>query len=312
MLARRSAAVKRQADRPDHRFPYTTALTVHFAHAATDLDDLERGVTQSAGGFRRETLVAIDAVERALDLARRGVGAADTTTKGGRDLVTATDVAVEDAVRSIVSHALGSLVVGEERGGEAPADGSPCWLVDPICGTRNFASGMPLYCVNLALVEGDQVTVAVVGDPSTDEIHVAERGRGAWALKDGARRALTTNDESRTIVIEDGKSTGARREHAAQFTAAAIRADRWDFRSLGTTLALSYLAAGRISAYVVFWASAIHTGAGSLLVTEAGGILSDIDGRPWTIHSDSVVASANPGLHHELLDLARSASGLPL
>lgn len=269
-------------------------------------------MTQSADGFRPETLVAIDAVERALNLTRRRVGAADTTAKDGRDLVTATDAAVEDAVRGILSHAVGSTVVREERGGEAPADGSPYWLVDPICGTRNFASGMPLYCVNLALVEGDQVTVAVVGDPSTGEIHVAERGRGAWALKDGARRALTTSDESRTIVIEDGKSTGARREYAAQFIAAAIRADRWNFRSLGTTLALSYMAAGRISAYVVFWASAIHTGVGSLLVTEAGGTLSDIDGRPWTIHSDSVVVSANPDLHQELLDLARSASRLPL
>jgi len=207
-------------------------------------------MTQSADAFHPETLIAIDAVERALELARRGVGRADTTAKGGRDLVTATDLAVEDAVRGIVSHALGSLVVGEERGGEAPADGSPYWLVDPICGTRNFASGTPMYCVNLALVEGGRVTVAVVGDPSTGEIHVAERGRGARALKDGARRALTTSDESRTIVIEDGKSTGARREHAAQFTAAAIRADRWDFRSLGTTLALAYVAAGRISAYV--------------------------------------------------------------
>jgi len=211
--------------------------------------------------FRPETLVAIDAVERAL-----------------RD-------------------ALSFSVVGEERGGEAPADGSPYWLVDPICGTRNFASGMPLYCVNLALVEEDQVTVAVVGDPSTAKITVAERGRGAWALKDGARRKLGASGESRTIVVEDGKSTGPRRERAAHLTAAAIRADRWHVRSLGTTLALSYLAAGRISAYVLICASAIHTGAGTLLVTEAGGTLSDIDGGPWTIHSDSVVVSANAPLH---------------
>src|SRR5687767_11235373 len=212
-------------------------------------------MTQAADRFRPEALVAIDAVRRALAIARRGIGARDITGKGGRGLVTATDVAVEDAVRGTVSDALGFPVVGEERGGEPAADGSPYWLVDPICGTRNFASGIPLYCVNLALVEGDEVTVAVVGDPSTGEIAVAERGRGAWALKDGARHRLTTSDVSRTIVIEDGKSKDSRRERAARFTAAAIRADRWDFRSLGTTLASPYLAAGRISAYVVFWVS---------------------------------------------------------
>ncbi len=211
----------------------------------------------SAAELRPVTLVAIGAVERALELARRRVGAADITAKEGRDLVTATDVAVEDAVRTMVGGAVGSLVVGEERGGEPPADGAPYWLVDPICGTRNFASGVPLYSINLALVEGGQVTAAVVGDPSTDEIQVAERGRGAWAVKDGARRRLRTSEESRTIVVEDGKSSGA------------------------------------------------------LLATEAGGTLSDIDGRPWTVDSDSVIVSATADLHQELLDLARSASKLP-
>jgi len=269
-------------------------------------------MTQSTDEFRPETRVAIDAVKRALPLAQRRVGADDITAKVGRDLVTLTDVAVEDAVRGSMADALGFPVIGEERGGEASADGSPYWLVDPICGTRNFASGIPLYCVNLALVEGDEVTVAVVGNPSTGEIDVAERGRGAWRMKDGARQRLRTSDESRTIVIEDGKAKDGRREQAARFIAAAIRADRWDFRSLGTTLASPYLAAGRISAYVLFSVSAIHAGAGSLLVAEAGGTVSDIDGRPWTIRADSFVGSANPDLHAELLGLVRAAVERPL
>ena len=264
-------------------------------------------MTESTGEFRPETLVAIEAVKRAFAITRGGITPEDVTAKGARDLVTAADLAVEDVVRRVVGDALGFSVIGEERGGNASADGSPYWLVDPICGTRNFASGIPLYCVNLALVEGDEISVAVVGDPSTGEIDVAERRRGAWRLTDSGRHRLSTNDESRTIVIEDGKSKGSRREQAAQFTAAAIRADRWDFRSLGTTLASPYLAAGRIAAYVVFWVSAIHAGAGSLLVSEAGGTVSDIAGRPWTIRSDSLVGSANRRLHEELLDLARSS-----
>lgn len=265
-------------------------------------------MTESSRPFRPETAVAIEAVKRALTIAQRGVGAEEVTAKGGRDLVTVADVAIEDAVRSIVVAALGFSVIGEERGGEASANGSPYWLVDPICGTRNFASGIPLYCVNVALVERDEITVAVVGDPSTSGIDVAERDRGAWRLKDSARQRLTTSDDSRTIVIEDGKSKGSRRERAARFTAAAIRADRWDFRSLGTTLASSYVAGGRIAAYVVFLVSALHAGAGSLLITEAGGIVSDIDGRPWTIGSDSLVGSANRRLHEELLDFARAST----
>jgi myo-inositol-1(or 4)-monophosphatase len=267
---------------------------------------VEAGATTvSAGPFRRETLVAVDAVQRGLAIAGRGVGAEAVASKGGRDIVTPADVAVEDAVRGLVIEGLGFPVVGEERGGEASVDGTPYWLVDPICGTRNFASGLPLYCVNLALVEGHEVTVAVVGDASTGAIAVAERGRGAWRLKDGARERLTTRDRSRTIVVEDGKSSGRRRERAADFAALAIRADRWHFRSLGTTLALPYLAAGRIAAYAVFWVSAVHSAAGSLLVAEAGGTISDLDGLPWTIDSDSLLAAADPRLHAELLDWLR-------
>ena len=99
-------------------------------------------MTLSTDEFRPETLVAIDAVKRALAIARRGIGGAeDITAKGGRDLVTVTDVAVEDAVRGIVADALGFSVIGEERGGEASADGSPYWLVDPICGPGTLLRG---------------------------------------------------------------------------------------------------------------------------------------------------------------------------
>jgi myo-inositol-1(or 4)-monophosphatase len=261
-------------------------------------------MTSSTDGLRRATAVAVDVVARALDLARGGVGADQVTLKGPRDPVTATDLAVEDAVRGMLGERLGVPVVGEERGGRAPAGGAPYWLVDPICGTRNLASGIPLWCVNLALVEDGRVTVAVVGDGSTGEVDVAERGRGAWALRDGARRQLASSGESRTIVVHDGHASGARRQRAARFTAAAIRADRWNLRALGTTLPLPYVAAGRIAGYVEFWALPVHLAAGGLLAAEAGASLSGIDGQPWTVDSDSIVASASPDLHAELLELA--------
>ena len=255
--------------------------------------------------FRPETDVAIGAVTRGLAQARAGMGGSELAFKGTRDVVTPTDVAVEDTIRSVVGDALGLPVVGEERGGEVPDDGSPYWIVDPICGTRNFASGIPLYCVNLALVEQERVSAAVVGDPSTGEIHVAEAGRGAWALNDGDSRRLTAGVDSETIIVEESHSEGARRDRAARFTAAAIRANRWDLRNLGTTLSVPYLAAGRVAAYVVFWAPVVHLAAGSLLAAEAGATVSDLDGARWTLLSDAIVAGATPELHRELLELLR-------
>jgi myo-inositol-1(or 4)-monophosphatase len=255
---------------------------------------------------RPETAAAVEATRAALDLAHSGHGARDIRFKGQRDLVTAADVAAEDEIRGILGRLQSSTVVGEERGGVAPADGSPYWLVDPICGTANFASGIPLYCVNLALVESGQVTVAVAGDASTGEVYAAELGRGAWVLRAGSGQRLAVSGTSSIIVIQDGHSQGACRDRAAQCVAAAIRADRWDVRALGTTLPLIYLAAGRIAGYLEFFAPALHTAAGSLLATEAGATVTNIDGQPWTISSDSLIASAAPALHHELLGVAAS------
>lgn len=233
----------------------------------------------------------------------------DVAAKEGRDIVTTADVAAEDSIRAALTAAHGLPVVGEERGGDAPGDGSPYWLVDPICGTRNYASGTPLWCVNLALVEDAAVSIAVVGDPSTGELLVAERGRGARALTDAGQQRLVTSAENRTVIVEEGKSKGAVREHAARFMAEVVRVDRWDFRSLGTTLSLAYLAAGRISAYVVLYVSSpLHAAAGTLLTTEAGGTVTDITGEPWTLTSTNVLAAADASVHAELLALAKSTT----
>ncbi len=92
-------------------------------------------------GLAEMTGVAVQGVADALRLAAGGVTSGDVTVKAGRDIVTAMDVAVEDALRTRLAAAFGLPVIGEERGGEAPADGSGYWLVDPICGTRNSEAG---------------------------------------------------------------------------------------------------------------------------------------------------------------------------
>ncbi len=269
------------------------------------LNRLEKALIRSGKWSLNETASAIAAVERGLAIARGRAGAADITSKGGRDLVTASDVAVEDAIRESLAPA-GHPVVGEERGGEPPADGSLYWLVDPICGTRNYASGIPLYSVNLALVEDHHVTLAVVGDGSTGEVCVAERGAGAFAAAEGGDwRRLATSAESQAVAIEDSRSAGARRELAARYLEAAICEDRWDLRALGTTLSLAHVAAGRMAGYVLFWSTPIHSAAGVLLAAEAGATVSQVDGWPWTLESDNVVVSAAPEVHRELLRIAR-------
>jgi myo-inositol-1(or 4)-monophosphatase len=252
--------------------------------------------------LRSETVTAIDAVERGLSIALGGVGRTAITSKGPRDLVTETDLAVEVAIRAALGESSGLPVVGEEQGGDVP-NGSAHWLVDPICGTRNFAFAIPFYSVNLALVEDERVTIAASGDASTGAVLVAERGGGAWALKDGVRRRLEATDASEAVVVETGRASGARRAHAARFAAATIASDRWDVLALGSSLSLGLVATGRVAAYVLFDGSALHVGAGSLLAAEAGATVSDLRGDAWTVRSDSIVATADAGLHEELIRL---------
>ncbi|MGN6794560.1 MAG: inositol monophosphatase family protein [Streptosporangiaceae bacterium] len=257
------------------------------------------------------TLAAMEAVQQALLLSRDSAGSTEVHAKAGRDVVTDADVEAETVITQVLTDKTGLPVVGEEHGGQVPADGSEYWLVDPICGTRNYASGAPLWSVNVALVQAGTVTAAIVGDASTGQLHVAERGRGAWALRDGNLDGLATSEDSRTILVEEGKSSGDRRSLAARFAAAVIEADRWDFRSFGSTMSLASIAAGRASCYVTFWLdSGVHAAAGSLLVAEAGGIVSDIAGDKWRLESDSIVATASLTLHSDVLALIAASAAI--
>jgi myo-inositol-1(or 4)-monophosphatase len=255
--------------------------------------------------FRSETAVAIEAVWQALSLAAGQAGHADITPKSGRDIVTSADIEVEDLLRGLIGDGSGLPVVGEERGGTAPADGSPYWLIDPICGTTNFASGTSLYSVNVALAEGGQIAAAVVGDPSAAEVIVAEAGRGCWALsRTGQRRRLSTSRSSQAVAVEPARSAGQRRAEAAAYIANLITADHWDFRSLGSTQSLAYVAAGKLAAWVIFRTdSPVHCAAGTLLVAEAGGVVTDLAGAAWSVGADCCLAAADAQLHAELMAL---------
>ena len=167
-----------------------------------------------------------------------------------------------------------------------------------------------MYSTHLALAERDEVVLGVVGDASRQGILIAERGKGAWALKDGAIRPVAASAESNVVVVEepdpgDGSMAGSRREHTARFVAQVLRTDRWEFRSMGTTLGLAYAAAGRIAAYVPLYGGSTHAAAGTLVASEAGCTVSDIEGRPWTLSSQSLLVAATPNLHRDLLQLVR-------
>jgi myo-inositol-1(or 4)-monophosphatase len=255
--------------------------------------------------FRSETTAAISAVREGLHLATRGTG--EVHAKVGRDVVTDTDIAVEDHLRELLTGAADWPVIGEERGGSVPED-VPYWLVDPICGTRNFASGIPLFAINVAMVENGRVALSVVGDGSTGDVLVAELGNGAWRVRDDGSVPLSTSTAN--LVVDFGAWPKAEpdRDKAAREVAEAIRSDRWDVRCFSTTLCLAYVASGQIAACVLFSGPGlVHVAAGALLVSEAGGRVTDFAGEPWTLGASSLVATADERLHEEVLGLVGRA-----
>ncbi len=250
--------------------------------------------------MKAETQAAIRAAGIAQRIADSRVGADQITVKQGIDIVTATDVACEDAIRAELASAFPTYaVIGEERGG-SPSATTPYWLVDPICGTRPFASDVPLYCTNIALVDNGAVTVAAVGIGRTGEMVWAERGAGAWMRTAAGECRLTTAEHSHTVWLS------GQTELAANAVRNALLRHQWYVWLFSSTLSYAYLASGRIAGIVhidVLTSPPVHTAAGCLIAEEAGAIVTDLDGRPWTLDTRSLLLAATSAVHRDLRDL---------
>lgn len=253
--------------------------------------------------LRRETETAIRAAGLAQVIADSRSGADQITSKGGIDLVTSADVACEDRIREELLHVFPDYpVVGEERGGD-PVQGQPYWLVDPICGTRHYASNIPLYCHNIALVENGQVTAAAIGVGKSDEILFAEKGVGAWIRTSSGDRRLAVSDRSNAIWIDGGP-------RAADIVRQAMLLKRWYVWMYSTTLSLAHLADGRIAGILhlgpprVPRAGSVHFAAGCLVAAEAGAVVMDLEtGQPWDLLTRSYLLASTPQVQQELMNL---------
>lgn len=262
--------------------------------------------------MRAETEAAIRAATIAQRIADSRQGAGDITSKGGIDLVTGTDIACEDAIRTELLQVFPDYpVIGEERGG-TPIANTPYWLVDPICGTRPFASNVPLYCTNIALVQDGAVTAAAVGVGRTGEVLFAEKGHGATIRTAVGDTSIAVSDRSNTIWIDGGKHAT---EQAAAAVHKALLRKRWYVWMFSSTLSYAYLAMGRIAGIVQFGAreltvGSVHFAAGVFVASEAGAIVTDTEtGGLWTLKSKSFILAPNSALHDELKELVGSAQG---
>ncbi len=239
------------------------------------------------------------------------------TKSSPSDLVTEADTASEALIveslrgrfpqhRILAEEGLGDLAsLAPEAAGSAGRTGG-LWIVDPLDGTVNYAHRYPTWGVSISLVIGGRVEVAVTHDPMRGDTYWAERGRGAWC--DGRRLHVSTVAHLGEALLMTGfpynRAAGAD-NNLAEFNAVMPRVHGVR-RAGAAVLDLAHVADGRLEGYWEKYLRPWDWAAGWLLVEEAGGTVTDLEGHPWSLERGSLVAT-NGLLHDELLEALQAA-----
>jgi myo-inositol-1(or 4)-monophosphatase len=250
---------------------------------------------------------AVEAVVLAGDLQMARFGQDfQINKKGTIDLVTEVDVAVERRFRALVAERFPDhQILAEEMGGAAAVPAGPCWVFDPIDGTTNFAHGLPIFCASLALEIDGVPEVAAVYDPTRKELFTAERGGGAFM------NGRPLHVSSATALIDAMLVTGfpydvhTRVEEIVGLFGAFVGQARAVRRLGSAAIDLCYVAAGRLDG---FWETDLKPwdiAGGALIVSEAGGRVTNTDGEPFTSRGGHVLAT-NGHLHDAMLSVIRT------
>jgi myo-inositol-1(or 4)-monophosphatase len=245
---------------------------------------------------------AVESVVRAGEIQLAHFGRAMRVDKKGTiDLVTEVDVAVERMFRALVAERFPDhQVLAEELGGSAAVPRGPCWVFDPIDGTTNYAHGLPIFCASLALEIDGIGEVAAVYDPTRRELFTAERGGGAFLNGRPLRVSGAETLVDSMLVTGFPYDVHARVDEIVGLFGAFVGRARAVRRLGSAALDLCYVAAGRIDG---FWESDLKPwdiAGGSLIVSEAGGRVTTMDGAPFISRGNQVLAT-NGVIHDAML-----------
>ncbi|MGD9903690.1 MAG: inositol monophosphatase family protein [Vicinamibacterales bacterium] len=250
---------------------------------------------------------AIEVVTRAGAIQRARFGSAvRVDKKGAIDLVTEVDVEIERMCRALIAERFPDHdILGEEFGAAGGTGKSHCWVFDPLDGTTNFAHGVPIFCSALALEVDGEAVVGAVFDPNRQELFTAERGIGAWCNGAPIRVSSTAALIDALLVTGFPYDIHTTLDEVIGLFAAFVAKARAIRRLGSAAIDLCWVAAGRMDA---FWEERLQrwdTRAGALLVQEAGGRISALDGGPWDPGGGQLLAS-NGHLHEALCAVVRA------
>ena len=238
------------------------------------------------------------------------IGRFGVREKGPSDLVTQADLASQEAIRGILlvdfpRHAL----VSEEGDRQLDASNEYCWVVDPLDGTTNYVHGLPHYTVSVALLHDGRPIVGTILDPVHDECFTCARGEGAFLGGQPIRTSNVQELSGALVTASFAAKVQAGSREIDQFVAAVLNCQAVR-RTGSAALNLAYVAAGRVDAFWALSTYAWDVAAGVLLVEEAGGVVTNLDGGPFDIRTPHPIATANRTLHEQFCKLLQDARKL--
>ena len=228
--------------------------------------------------------------------------------KGPANFVSAADTRAEEILYTeLVRARPGYGFLMEERGEVEGADRTHRWIVDPLDGTTNFLHGIPHFAISIALEREGDLVAGLIFNPANQETFTAERGKGAY-LNDRRRLRVAARTELSASVIGTGIPHSGRPEHDLFLEELrAVMAASAGVRRLGAaSLDLAWTAAGRLDG---FWERNLRPwdlAAGIVILREAGGYVSDAEGKDGILAKGNIVAG-NEAIHRHLLKLLKTA-----
>ena len=224
--------------------------------------------------------------------------------KGAKNLVTELDLASEKLIVGQLLDQFPDHGILAEEGDYPAGDGQHTWIIDPLDGTTNYAHGYPWFCVSIALMVGGELLIGVIYNPITDELFTAAAGLGAF--RNGRRLQVSTRQPLSGALLATGFPYDCATDpennfdHFVRFQKAA----RGIRRAGAAALDLAYLAAGRLDGFWEVKLKPWDVAAGTLLVREAGGVVTAFDGSGYEVTNHRILAS-NGLIHDEMIAMLK-------
>jgi myo-inositol-1(or 4)-monophosphatase len=229
--------------------------------------------------------------------------------KEDKSIVTKADKESEDIIKKIINEAYPDhSIIGEETG-HTKNGGEHTWQIDPIDGTRNFSKGLPLFALSIALEYKDEVIVGVIYNPATKSLFYAEKGKGAYLNN---QKINVSKDNSSHAILVSGKGRNPEERKLARFLMHKLPDEFTGLtvRDLGCcALDLAILAKGGVEVSIELGLNSYDFAAGILLIQEAGGMITRLDGSKWSFPEGSFLAS-NGVFHNELVEEIKKQKNL--